>query len=101
VPPPAPSPKKRKTSPAEKGTKAANKRKKKLQQEQEAQERAKRAAMLAEETVANPDMAKRLLLSMALVRENPRSSPETWPSRGSMVQEGFFWAHCPPLEAGK
>lgn len=96
------SPRKRKSSPSEaKGTKAANKRKKKLQQEQEAQERAKRAAALAEQTVANPEMAKRLLLSMALVRENPRSSPETWPTRGSVVQEGFFWAHYPPLEAGK
>eukprot|EP00526_Cylindrotheca_closterium_P011728 CAMPEP_0113625116 /NCGR_PEP_ID=MMETSP0017_2-20120614/12970_1 /TAXON_ID=2856 /ORGANISM="Cylindrotheca closterium" /LENGTH=496 /DNA_ID=CAMNT_0000535213 /DNA_START=202 /DNA_END=1692 /DNA_ORIENTATION=+ /assembly_acc=CAM_ASM_000147 len=100
IPPPLPSPRKRKSSPAEvKGTKAANKRKKKLQQEQEAQERAKRAAGLAEQTVANPEMAKRLLLSMALVRENPRSSPETWPARGSVVQEGFFWAHYPPLEA--
>jgi hypothetical protein len=38
---------------------------------------------------------------MALVRENPRSSPETWPSRGSIVGEGFFWAHYPPLEIGK
>jgi hypothetical protein len=93
---------KRKSSPNESKPKSkVAKRKKKLQEEQEAQERAKRAAVLAEQTVADPEMAKKLLLSMALVRENPRSSPETWPSRGSIVGEGFFWAHYPPLEIGK
>jgi hypothetical protein len=96
---------KRKSSPSSNERKPpkpkAAKRKKKLQKEQEAQERAKRAAVLAEQTVADPEMAKKLLLSMALVRENPRSSPETWPSRGSIVGEGFFWAHYPPLEIGK
>ena len=60
---------------------------------------AKRAAALAEQTVADPEMAKKLLLSMALVRENPRSAPETLPPRGATVPEGFFWAHYPPLEA--
>jgi hypothetical protein len=93
---------KRKSSPNESKPKSKlAKRKKKVQEEQEAQERAKRAAVLAEQTVADPEMAKKLLLSMALVRENPRSSPETWPSRGSIVGEGFFWAHYPPLEIGK
>eukprot|EP00980_Cylindrotheca_fusiformis_P004527 scaffold961_cov122-Cylindrotheca_fusiformis.AAC.35 len=96
------SPRKRKTSPNDSKSKSkVSKRKKKMQEEQEAQERAKRAARLAEQTVADPEMAKKLLLSMALVRENPRSSPETWPPRGSIVGEGFFWAHYPPLEIGK
>lgn len=95
-------PRKRKAPPKDDKTKAkVSKRKKRLQEEQEAQERAKRAATLAEQTVADPEMAKKLLLSMALVRENPRSSPETWPQTGSIVGEGFFWAHYPPLEIGK
>jgi hypothetical protein len=67
----------------------------------QAQEIAKRAAALAEQTVADPEMAKKLLLSMALVRENPRMAPSTWPPRGALVPEGFFWAHYPPLEKGE
>jgi hypothetical protein len=74
---------------------------KKDYEQRKAQEVAKRAAALAEQTVADPEMAKKLLLSMALVRENPRTLPSTWPPRGSVVPEGFFWAHYPPLEAGK
>jgi hypothetical protein len=101
-----PSPKrKRKTSTTREnkvkqknGTKKENK---KEQENQEAQEKAKRAALLAEQVVADPEMAKKLLLSMALVRENPRASPESWPKKGSVVLEGFFWAHYPPLEMGK
>ena len=65
------------------------------------QNMAQRAASLAEQTVSNPDMAKKLLLSMALVRENPRTAPATWPPRGSVIPEGFFWAHYPPLEGGE
>jgi hypothetical protein len=74
---------------------------KKDYEQRKAQEVAKRAAALAEQTVADPEMAKKLLLSMALVRENPRTLPSTWPPLGSVVPEGFFWAHYPPLEAGK
>jgi hypothetical protein len=73
---------------------------KKESEQREAQEIAKRAAALAEQTVADPEMAKKLLLSMALVRENPRTLPSSWPVRGSEVPEGFFWAHYPPLEGG-
>ena len=68
--------------------------------EMNVKETAKRAAALAEQTVTDPDMAKRLLLSMALVRENPRTAPSSWPARGSVVPSGFFWAHYPPLEGG-
>ena len=74
---------------------------KKEQEQRKAQETAKRAATLAERTITEPEMAKKLLLSMALVRENPRSVPSVLPAKGSVVPEGFFWAHYPPLEAGK
>jgi hypothetical protein len=62
------------------------------------QAEAKRAAELAERTISDPLIAKRLLLSMALVRENPRSAPDLLPGPGHVLQEGFFWAHYPPLE---
>ena len=62
--------------------------------------KARRAAALAEQTITDPEMAKKLLLSMALVRENPRQAPDAWPKPGSVVPEGFFWAHYPPLENG-
>ena len=78
-------------------TTASSKRK---ETENKAQQAAKRAAALAEQTVADPEMAKKLLLSMALVRENPRMAPSSWPPKGAVVPEGFFWAHYPPLEGG-
>jgi len=74
---------------------------KKESEQKKFQEIAKRAAALAEQTITDPEMAKKLLLSMALVRENPRSVPSVLPPRGAVVPEGFFWAHYPPLEAGK
>lgn len=88
-PPPSPNKKSRKHTST----------KKKETEQRKAQEVAKRAAALAEQTITDPEMAKKLLLSMALVRENPRSVPSVLPPRGSVVPEGFFWAHYPPLEA--
>jgi hypothetical protein len=35
---------------------------------------------------------------MALVRENPRTPPESIPGRGHVLPDGFFWARYPPLE---
>ena len=64
------------------------------------QKMAQRAADLAQRTINDPELAKRLLLSMALTRENPRSAPETLPAPGHVLPEGFFWAHYPPLEKG-
>ena len=64
------------------------------------QQLAQRAAALAQRTINDADLAKRLLLSMALTRENPRSAPETLPGPGFSLPEGFFWAHYPPLEKG-
>merc|ERR1712238_520997 len=47
---------------------------------------------------SDPAIAKKILLSMALKRENPRSAPQVLPGEGHVIQEGFFWAHYPPLE---
>lgn len=75
------------------------KRKRKNDTEQQKQQHlAQRAAALAQRTINDADLAKRLLLSMALTRENPRSAPETLPGPGFSLPEGFFWAHYPPLE---
>jgi hypothetical protein len=96
-----PSSKRKSSTPGEASpTKKSRKSVATKKRESEAQEIAKRAAALAEQTVANPEMAKKLLLSMALVRENQRTLPSTWPPRGSVVPEGFFWKHYPPLQAG-
>jgi hypothetical protein len=73
---------------------------KKADDAKEAQAAAKRAAALAERAITDPVLAKRLLLSMALVRENPRSAPEVLPGPGHVIEEGFVWAHYPPLETG-
>jgi len=74
-------------------------RRERIEQEKEkAQATANRAAMIAERTISDPAIAKKLLLSMALARENPRSVPQTLRGKGHVVQEGFFWAHYPPLE---
>ena len=64
------------------------------------QKLAERAAALAQRTINDADLAKRLLLSMALTRENPRSAPEKLPGPGFSLPAGFFWAHYPPLEKG-
>lgn len=89
--PPAPAP----------TTAATNNRKRKRKDDTEAAKQAKmaqRAADLAQRTINDPELAKRLLLSMALTRENPRSAPEALPGPGHVLPEGFFWAHYPPLE---
>jgi hypothetical protein len=57
---------------------------------------AQRAAALAVRVSSDADLAKRLLLSMVLLRDNPRQWPS--PSAGHFLEDGFFWAHYPPLE---
>jgi hypothetical protein len=80
---------------------ASKKRKRNDDAEQQIQQQlANRAADLAQRTINEPELAKRLLLSMALTRENPRSAPKTLPGPGHVLPEGFFWAHYPPLEQG-
>ena len=65
----------------------------------EEMECAKEAALLAKQILKSPIVTKKLLLVMALKRENPRQGPETYPSKGSVIEEGFFWASYPPLES--
>jgi hypothetical protein len=74
---------------------------KKMEREKElrqARELAQQAAKLAAQTIASPLVQKNLLLSMALVRINPRTAPSEWPSRGSTIPDGFQWGKYPPLE---
>lgn len=60
---------------------------------------AQEAAEVARRIMAGEnDLAKRLLLSMALERDSPRNPPSSLPPRGP-IPEGFVWAHYPPLEA--
>jgi hypothetical protein len=76
-------------------------KKRKHEREQEhkkSQGMAQQAAELAAQVIDSPQVAKQLLLTMALVRINPRSAPTTWPQRGSAIPEGFFWGTYPPLE---
>jgi hypothetical protein len=64
----------------------------------EARDLAQKAADLAARAIESPVLSKRLLLSMVFVRTNPRSPPATWPPKGSIIPEGFFWTAYPPLE---
>ena len=76
-------------------------KKRKFEREQEqkqSQSMAQQAAELAAQVIDSPQVAKQLLLTMALVRINPRSAPTTWPQRGCNIPEGFFWGTFPPLE---
>lgn len=76
-----------------------NKRKSEREaQQNEARSLAQQAASLAAQAIASPEVSKQLLLSMVFVRTNPRSPPSTWPPKGSIIPEGFFWATYPPLE---
>jgi len=42
---------------------------------------------------------KRLLLSMALVRTNPRTPPSCYPSHGTVLADRFHWTAYPPLDS--
>lgn len=77
---------------------AAQKKKRKVNRQQEqrvAHELAQQAAELAAQTIASPEVAKNLLLSMALVRINPRAAPVEPPPRGTVITDGFFWGTYP------
>jgi hypothetical protein len=59
---------------------------------------AQRAAALAVRVSSDADLAKRLLLSMAMLRDNPRQVPLPSPPAGQFLEDGFFWSHYPILE---
>ncbi len=59
---------------------------------------AKRAAELVEQVRVNRKVEKQLLLSMALTRENPRTAPSSYPPKGTVILNGFYWGQFPPLE---
>jgi hypothetical protein len=54
---------------------------------------------MAEATINSPEIAKQLLLSMALVRTNPRTPASSYPPSSSVIKDGFFWGTFPPLES--
>jgi hypothetical protein len=81
------------------GSPSSNNASKKNEDQLRSYELAKCAADLAAQAISSPDVAKNLLLSMALVRINPRSAPAEWPPRGSAIPDGFFWGTYPPLES--
>lgn len=57
------------------------------------------AAELATKIIHDSELAKELLLSMALCRTNPRTPPESIPGPGHVLPDGFFWSRYPPLES--
>jgi len=99
----APKGKQRKSFPAPDHVVISLKRKPKLTKTRDKStpdpEVAQKAAELAARTIHDADLAKKLLLSMALSRTNPRIPPEVLPDSGHVLQHRFFWAHYPPLEA--
>jgi len=68
-----------------------------LGQKSELEQVAKRAAEIVEHIDKNPKVKKQLLLSMTLTRENPRTMPETYPPKGTIIGKGFLWNTFPPL----
>ena len=59
---------------------------------------AEKACILAQQALENPYIGKQLLLSMALVRTNPRSPPSSYPAHGTLLTDRFHWAQFPPLD---
>lgn len=66
--------------------------------EEETKYIANRAAELVRHMRVNRRVEKKLLLNMALTRENPRSTRSTYPAVGTVIHNGFYWAQFPPLE---
>jgi len=59
---------------------------------------AQKASMLAAQALERPRVGKQLLLSMALVRTNPRTPPSCYPAHGTILTDRFHWAAFPPLD---
>lgn len=84
------------------GTKASwqetNPCKSKIVIDEQTELQAKQAIALAHQALQNPKLGKQLLLSMALVRNNPRTPPSSYPAHGTVLTDRFHWAHYPPLD---
>ncbi|KAL3774663.1 hypothetical protein ACHAW5_003672 [Stephanodiscus triporus] len=65
----------------------------------EAVAQALQASTLARQALERPRVGKQLLLSMALVRTNPRTPPSCYPAHGTILTDRFHWAAFPPLDA--
>ena len=61
-------------------------------------EQADKASRLAQQALERPRVGKQLLLSMALIRSNPRTPPSCYPSHGTVLGDRFHWAAYPPLD---
>jgi hypothetical protein len=61
-------------------------------------EQARQALTLAKQALERPRVGKQLLLSMALVRTNPRTPPSCYPANGTILTDRFHWASFPPLD---
>ena len=59
---------------------------------------AQQALLLATQALERPRVGKQLLLSMALVRTNPRTPPSCYPAHGTVLTDRFHWAAYPPLD---
>ena len=64
----------------------------------ESVEMSRQACQLAKQALERPRVGKKLLLSMALVRTNPRTPPSCYPAHGTVLTERFHWASYPPLD---
>lgn len=64
----------------------------------ESVEMSQQACQLAKQALERPRVGKKLLLSMALVRTNPRTPPSCYPAHGTVLTERFHWASYPPLD---
>lgn len=65
----------------------------------EVTDQAEKACLLAKQALENPYIGKQLLLSMAIVRTNPRSPPSSYPAHGTVLTDRFHWASFPPLDS--
>ena len=91
--------KERKHKQIERKTKQKKRKLERDEQQSQARQLAQQAASLAAQAISSPEVSKQLLLSMVFVRTNPRSPPASWPMRGAVIKEGFFWGTFPPLES--
>ena len=64
----------------------------------EAVAQALQASTLARQALERPRVGKQLLLSMALVRTNPRTPPSCYPAHGTILTDRFHWTAFPPLD---